>query len=122
MPVLAVFAGYNLSGLGTSREGWHARPYVQDALDELQYATGSITTKWGAMRAADGHPAPFTVPYVEIGNEDFFDLSGSYDSRFSQFYDALTGAAYPSIKLIATANDVTSRATGSDRSAFLRDA
>ncbi|MGH2343691.1 MAG: alpha-L-arabinofuranosidase A, partial [Chloroflexota bacterium] len=56
----------------------------------------------------DGHPAPFEVRYVEIGNEDFFDRSGSYDSRFAQFYDAIR-AAYPSIKLIATSTDATSR-------------
>jgi alpha-L-arabinofuranosidase len=106
-PVLAVFAGYFLSG-DYIPAGSALAPYVQDALDELQYATGPASTVWGARRAADGHPAPFKIPYVEIGNEDFFDRSGSYDSRFSQFYDAIR-AAYPSIKLIATSTDATSR-------------
>jgi alpha-L-arabinofuranosidase len=105
-PVLAVYAGYSLSQQHVD-PGPALAPYVQDALDEIQYATGSTTTKWGAMRAADGHPAPFRVPYVEIGNEDFFDQSGSYDGRFTQFYDAIR-RAYPAIKLIATA-DVKSR-------------
>ena len=60
------------------------------------------------MRAADGHPAPFNLNYVEIGNEDFFDSSGSYNAyRFPMFYDAIK-AAYPQLKIIATTN-VTSR-------------
>jgi alpha-L-arabinofuranosidase len=98
--VLAVFAGYSLDGEYVP-SGPQLRPYVQDALDELQYATGATNTAWGARRAADGHPAPFTVPYVEIGNEDFYDRSGSYDGRFAQFYDAIK-AAHPHVKLIAT--------------------
>jgi alpha-L-arabinofuranosidase len=98
--MLAVYAGYSLQGEYVPA-GPALRPYVQDALDEIQYATGSTRTVWGARRAADGHPAPFTVPYVEIGNEDFFDRSGSYEQRFAQFYDAIR-KAYPAIKLIAT--------------------
>jgi alpha-L-arabinofuranosidase len=75
---------------------------VQDALDEIQYLIGSASTNWGAKRAVDGHPAPFPLTYVEIGNEDFFDRSGSYDGRFAQFYDAIK-AAYPDLQVIATA-------------------
>ena len=101
-PLLAVYAGYNLNGshVDVSQLG----PYVQDALDEIQYATGSTKTVWGAKRAADGHPKPFSIGYVEVGNEDQFDGSGSYDGdngRFAQFYDAIK-KAYPSIKVIAT--------------------
>lgn len=100
-PLLAVYAGYSLDGNHVN-PGPDLAPYVQDALDEIQYLTGSTSTTWGAKRATDGHPAPFTLKYVEIGNEDFFDLSGSYDGRFAQFYDAIK-AAYPNLKLIATA-------------------
>ena len=46
-------------------------------------------------------PAPFKLRYVEIGNEDWFDKSGSYDARFTQFYDAIK-AKYPQLKLIST--------------------
>ncbi len=46
---------------------------MQDALDEIEYVTGDTNTNWGAQRAKDGHPAPFTLTYVEIGNEDWFD-------------------------------------------------
>jgi alpha-L-arabinofuranosidase len=79
---------------------------VQDAVDEVEYATGAVTTTWGAKRAADGHPAPFAIDYVEIGNEDEFDPTKSYPSRYAQFYDALH-AKYPSLKFIATTTQTT---------------
>src|SRR5574344_2055327 len=41
--------------------------------DEIEYVTGSAETKWGAQRVKDGHPSPFPLKYIEIGNEDFFD-------------------------------------------------
>src|SRR5258708_8683271 len=105
-PLLAVYAGYSINGTHVN-PGSDLQAYVQDALDEIQYITGSTTTTWGAKRAADGHPAPFPLIYVEVGNEDFFDNSGSYDGRFAQFFDAIR-SAYPNLKIIATAN-VTSR-------------
>jgi alpha-L-arabinofuranosidase len=101
-PLLAVYAGYSLNGSHIDA-GPALEPYVQDALDEIQYVTGDTSTTWGAKRAADGHPAPFPLQYVEIGNEDFFDGSGSYEGRFAQFFDAIR-AAYPNLQLIATTN------------------
>lgn len=77
-PVLAVFAGYALKGEHVTGDA--LKPYIQDALDEIEYVTGPVTSTWGARRAADGHPKPFPLEYVEIGNEDWFDGSGSYDS------------------------------------------
>lgn len=105
-PLLAVYAGYSLNGTHVD-PGPALQPYVQDALDEIQYITGPTTTYWGAQRAADGHPAPFPLTYVEVGNEDFFDGSGSYDQRFAQFFDAIR-QAYPNLQIIATTT-VTSR-------------
>jgi alpha-N-arabinofuranosidase len=99
-PVLAVFAGYTLNGK-VVRPGPDLEPYVQDALDEIEYVTGPADTKWGAVRARDGHPAPFTLRYVEIGNEDTFDRAKTYDGRFAQFSHAIK-AKYPELKLIAT--------------------
>jgi alpha-L-arabinofuranosidase len=81
-PLLAVWAGYALDGTH-GNPGADLQPYVQEALDEIQYVTGGTNTTWGAQRAADGHPAPFPLQYVEVGNEDFFDASGSYDGRFA---------------------------------------
>lgn len=105
-PVLAVYAGYSLRG-EVVPPGAALAPYVQDALDEIEYVTGPATSPWGAMRARDGHPVPFALSYVEIGNEDNFDRSGSYDARFAQFHDAIQ-QAYPRLQLIATAH-VSSR-------------
>jgi alpha-L-arabinofuranosidase len=100
-PVLAVYAGYSLMHESVN-PGADLEPYVQDALDELEYVTGDVHTKWGAVRARDGHPEPFHLTYVEIGNEDWFDRTGSYDARYAQFYKAIK-AKYPDLQLIATA-------------------
>ena len=100
-PVLAVYGGYSLEQEHVA-PGAELAPYVQSALDEIQYVTGGTDTKWGAVRAKDGHPAAFPLTYVEIGNEDWFDKSGSYDARFAQFFDAIK-KAYPQLQLIATA-------------------
>jgi alpha-N-arabinofuranosidase len=99
-PVLAVYAGYSLQQ-EVVKPGADLEPYVQDALDEIEYVTGDVSTKWGAERAKDGHPAPFALKYVEIGNEDEFDHSHSYDGRYAQFYDAFK-KKYPALQLIAT--------------------
>ena len=99
-PVLAVFAGYVLKKEHVPA-GPKLEPYVQEALEEIEYVTGDATTKWGAQRVKDGYPAPFKLRYVEIGNEDWFDTSGSYDGRFAQFYDAIK-AKYPQLKIIST--------------------
>jgi alpha-N-arabinofuranosidase len=99
-PVLAVYAGYALKH-DYAKPGKDLEPYVQAALDEVEYATGDVNTHWGAERARDGHPAPFPLHYIEIGNEDEFDKSGSYDARFAQFALALR-KHYPQYKLIAT--------------------
>ena len=64
------------------------------ALDEIEFVTGATNTKWGAVRAQLGHPKPFALHYVEIGNEDWFDRSGSYEAGFAQF-DRAIKARYP---------------------------
>ena len=99
-PLLAVYAGYSLQQEHV-KPGADLEPYVQDALDEIEYVTGGPDTKWGAMRVKGGHPAPFKLTYVEIGNEDQFDHSGSYDGRYAQFYKSIK-AKYPELQLIAT--------------------
>ncbi len=99
-PVLAVYAGYSLQGQHVA-PGKDLEPYVQAALDEVEYLTGDVTTRWGSERAKAGHPAPFALRYIEIGNEDNFDKSGSYDERFAQFARAFR-KQLPQYKLIAT--------------------
>jgi alpha-L-arabinofuranosidase len=99
-PLLGVFAGYSLNG-ELAKPGPDLEPYVQDALDEIEYVTGGPETKWGAVRARDGHPAPFALRYVEAGNEDNFDRQRTYDGRYAQFYHAIK-AKYPKLQVIAT--------------------
>jgi alpha-N-arabinofuranosidase len=99
-PVLAVYAGYALKGAHVD-PGPDLEPFVLDALDEIEYVTGPATSKWGALRAKAGHPQPFKLTYVEVGNEDWFDKSGSYDQRFAQFNAAIK-ARYPQLKVIST--------------------
>jgi len=104
-PVVGVYAGLHLNGGRDVITGEALKPFVQDALDEIEYITGEVTTKWGARRAQDGHPAPFKLTYVEIGNEDFLNNGAvSYrgpDGRFAMFYNAIK-AKYPHIQVIAT--------------------
>jgi alpha-N-arabinofuranosidase len=99
-PVLAVYAGYALKGTHVN-PGADLEPFVKEAIEEIEYVTGDANTTWGARRAKDGHPEPFKLRYVEIGNEDWFDKSKSYDQRFAQFNDAIK-AHYPQLKTIST--------------------
>ncbi len=99
-PLLAVWTGYTLTGTVVPQS--QLEPYVQSAVDEIHYATDPLSTKWGQERKADGHPAPFPLKMVEIGNEDFFDTSGSYNAyRYPMFATAIK-AAFPQLKLVAT--------------------
>jgi alpha-L-arabinofuranosidase len=82
------------------------RSWVQDAVDAVEYANGPVTSQWGALRAKAGHPAPFGLRYVEIGNEnglDYFWGGGNkaqYRERYLPIYQAIK-ARYPGIVTIA---------------------
>jgi alpha-N-arabinofuranosidase len=103
-PVLAVYGAYSMRQGGMTNQ---LGDCVQDALDEIEYVTGPANTKWGAQRARDGHPAPFKLEYVEIGNEDNLGSGWrTYDSRFTAFYDAIK-SKYPELKIISTATSST---------------
>jgi alpha-L-arabinofuranosidase len=71
--------------------------WVQDALDAIEYANGPVESRWGALRAKNGHPAPFNLKYVEIGNENG---GPAYNERYALFHDAIR-SKYPGIHLIA---------------------
>jgi alpha-L-arabinofuranosidase len=73
--------------------------WIEDALAAIEYAIGPPTSKWGALRAKNGHPEPFPLRFVSIGNENWGPL---YEERYARFYDAIK-ARYPQIQLIATA-------------------
>ena len=71
--------------------------YVQDALDAIEYANGPADSKWGALRAKAGHPEPFHLKYMEIGNENGGPV---YRERYTLFHDAIK-KRYPQMQLIA---------------------
>ncbi|AES81079.1 putative non-reducing end alpha-L-arabinofuranosidase [Medicago truncatula] len=73
-------------------------PFVQEALDGLEFARGDPTSKWGSMRAAMGHPEPFNLKYVAVGNEDCGKKN--YRGNYLRFYDAIR-RAYPDIQIIS---------------------
>ncbi len=93
---------------------WHGgcTPYnqidewIQECLDALEYANGDVTTKYGRMRAENGHPEPFNLEYIEIGNENYnfnmqdnSDQSDHYPERYIQFYNAIKDK-YPYVHCI----------------------
>jgi alpha-L-arabinofuranosidase len=71
--------------------------YINDVLDAIEYAIGPITTKWGSLREKNGHPAPFPLKYVEIGNEDF---GPEYYERYEKIASAIK-TRFPQIIIIA---------------------
>lgn len=72
--------------------------FIDDVLDAIDYALGDGTTEWSKKRVENGHPAPFPLKYVEIGNENW---GAVYEKRHDKFYKAIK-AKYPELKLIST--------------------
>jgi len=103
-PLLAVWSGLWLNG--TSLTLTELQPYIQSALDELEFLMGDASTAWGARREALGY-GPFEIKFVEVGNEDSLSNGkatyGAY--RFKAFYDAIS-TAYPDITIISSYYDV----------------
>ena len=79
------------------------QPWIDECMNALEYANGPVTSKYGAMRAKNGHPEPFGIEYLEIGNEnnqpDPRQQSDHYYERYNQFYKAIR-AKYPEMKII----------------------
>jgi alpha-L-arabinofuranosidase len=73
-------------------------PYVQDALDLIEFANGPTNSVWGARRAAMGHPAPFNLKFLAVGNEQW---QQDYFDRYGVFYKALK-ASYPDLNIISS--------------------
>ncbi|WP_436490871.1 alpha-L-arabinofuranosidase C-terminal domain-containing protein [Chitinophaga sp. ARDCPP14] len=88
-------------------------PYIQDALDLIEFANGDVTSKWGALRAKMGHPAPFNLKMMGVGNEQW---GPQYVERYAIFSKAIK-SKYPDIKLI---NSLGPGPDG-DRFTFLND-
>ncbi|KFA62879.1 hypothetical protein S40285_02260 [Stachybotrys chlorohalonatus IBT 40285] len=102
--IVGVWAGLSLNGDVTAEED--LQPFIDDALNEIEFIRGPADSEWGSVRAELGHPEPFTLNFVEIGNEDW--LAGfpvgwnSYlEYRFPMFMAAIN-EAYPDITVIAS--------------------
>jgi alpha-L-arabinofuranosidase len=73
------------------------KDFVQEALDAIEYAIGPVDSEWGARRAANGHPEPFGLRYIEIGNEASGEV---YGINYRQFHEAIS-AKYPTLTIIS---------------------
>jgi alpha-L-arabinofuranosidase len=94
-PLFDVNCGMDVrqNSVGVSNLG----PWVQEVLEAIEYANGATNTPMGAWRAANGHPAPFHLQYLEIGNEN---SGADYDANYAVFYHAIK-SKWPAMHLIA---------------------
>ncbi|KAI9641607.1 hypothetical protein NHQ30_009460 [Ciborinia camelliae] len=127
-PILAIWSGLYLNnnkGPANVIPQSDLQPYIDDALNELEFLLGEPSTPYGALRASLGYPSPWKINYVEVGNED--NLEGGADSyrtyRWPMFYNAIH-AKYPDIFIISSAQDLLSvgapHESGTDIHQYLR--
>ncbi len=83
------------------------QPIIGDILDMIQYCNGSAKTKWGAKRAENGHPEPYNLKYIEIGNENGWETIKEYIPRFSMIRDSVL-AHYPGMKIMFNSTNLPS--------------
>jgi len=107
LPIVAAGVSCQNSG-GTWRSGSNGQRglpmdemqhYIQDVLDLIEWANGPVTSTWGAKRAEAGHPSPFHLEYIGIGNED--KQTDAFRERFKMIYDAVK-AKHPEITVVGT--------------------
>ena len=112
LPVISCGLSCQFQNPDPTKPGVHAaldelEPYIQDALDLVEFANGPVDSKWGKVRAEMGHPEPFNLQYLGVGNEqwDYDEQHGNFGAVFTErlkkFSDALR-AKYPYLKLIGT--------------------
>ena len=112
LPVISCGLSCQFQNPDPRQEGVHVATdkldsYIQDALDLVEFANGDVNSKWGKVRADMGHPAPFNLRFLAVGNEqwDYDEQHGGYGpvftERLKKFSDALR-AKYPKLKLIGT--------------------
>ena len=99
LPVLSVgLACQFQNGADAHAKMDELQPFIDDCLDLIEFANGPVDSKWGKLRADMGHPAPFNMKYIGIGNEQWDDL---YFERLKPFVAAVR-AKYPNIKIVGT--------------------
>lgn len=104
VPVLAAGVPCQNSGTGGAGQQFgipmeHMDEYVQDVLDLIEYANGSATSTWGKKRAEAGHPKPFNLKYIGIGNEDL--ITDVFEERYTMIVNAVR-KKYPDMIVIGT--------------------
>ncbi|KAG6837456.1 hypothetical protein H0H93_008999 [Arthromyces matolae] len=100
-PIMAIWSGFALGGTSVAEAS--LQPYIQQAADQINFVIGANGGSAPAtLRASLGHPAPFNLTYVEVGNEDFF-ASSTYVYRWHDFVTALQ-AEFPQLHFIATSD------------------
>uniref|UniRef100_A0A0D3EHQ4 non-reducing end alpha-L-arabinofuranosidase n=1 Tax=Brassica oleracea var. oleracea TaxID=109376 RepID=A0A0D3EHQ4_BRAOL len=107
MEVLCNSSGCPSEGVGVYNPGYWGMESVimiklkpQEALDGIEFARGDANSTWGSVRAAMGHPKPFDLKYVAVGNEDCWQKYTYYKGNYLEFYNAIK-KAYPDIKIIS---------------------
>jgi len=101
-PIMAVWSGYTLDTNSLPEN--ELAPYIQQAIDQINFVTGDASKSApAALRAKLGHPEPFELHFVEIGNEDFFATDTYAGYRWHDFATALR-AAFPNITFLATSD------------------
>jgi alpha-L-arabinofuranosidase len=105
LPILSV-------GLACQYQNWEKesahvpmnelQPYIDDCLDLIEFANGPADSKWGRVRADMGHPEPFNMKYIGVGNEQWGEF---YYERLKPFVAAIRGK-YPDIKIVGTSGPV----------------
>lgn len=106
-PILAIWDGFYLLGPASSPDETQDI-WVQDALNELEYVLGDESTPYGGLRCTNGHPEPYKLNYIEIGNEDNLGdgLSTYAAYRFNLFYTAIH-SRYPNLTIISSTTELT---------------
>ena len=112
LPVISCGLSCQFQNPDPTKPGVHAAlddldSYIQDALDLVEFANGPVDSKWGKVRAEMGHPEPFNLKFLGVGNEqwDYDDAHGGYGPVFTERlkkFNAALRAKYPQLKLIGT--------------------
>ncbi|MGM0369930.1 MAG: LamG-like jellyroll fold domain-containing protein [Bacillota bacterium] len=104
-PVPILPAGLSCQARGAELETMNQLDqWIQDALDLIEYANGPVTSEWGRKRAENGHPEPFNLKYLGVGNENW---GAEYYERYEEFHKQIK-AEYPEIKLITSSGPAAS--------------
>jgi len=96
-PLYVVNVGMACQYRGGIVDKGEVKKYINETLDALEYAMGPAESKWGSLRVKNGHPKPFNIKYVEIGNENW---GTEYWTRYAEFFKAIK-EKYPKIITIA---------------------